>query len=605
MSAEVWMNFVVWAPFPDIHSNFLQFDKWNAGVHHRYLGMALMPLLVMAALFGHQRRYAWPFMLTAFAATAFIPYGPENPLFAFLLDHVPPIRNTRPMAHLLPREATLLVVFAAALGLDILVRSDQMGAHAPLWATARLILIILVVVAGGLLLASASPALGSIRHSLSHMAVYLGLSSLIILAMTHRVGEHQQSALVTVLLAVTAMDLMLSAAAYAKLPYTWSPKAPPNAIAMPSRRLGPMKPSDPPWMGGYRGQMHQLYRRNPYVGTRTWLVLATDPSWQRVLQNWNAMERRMEAYPDFRFFTNGAYIPFDAIGDLGDVRPPTYVGPQPRLIRIGDKESLKYPDRTVPVETGVAGFVEHVQSGVADGASRANAVAFKGWAIDEKGRRGAGEVLIFVGDTLWGSIGVGNDRADIAAGFGQAYARSGFDGSLAGVPPAEQKDIRAFGILSDGTARELQYSAGYPFSTGYSPGPERLRTAPSTIYLHDQNAIAPDVPGEEEKLSWSVMEWTPNHYTVRLIAPSDGYLLNLDNYNRYWKAFVDGKRQGILRANFTMQAIKLLKGEHVVEMRYDPVFLKLGWLTFYVMFAVVLVAFACFGRAGRRPVSGS
>jgi hypothetical protein len=122
MSAEVWTNFLVWAPFPDIHENVLKFDSWGAGVHHRYLGMALTPLLLIAALFGHHRRYAWPFMLTAFVATAFIAYGAENPLFAFLLDHITPIRNTRPLAHLLPREATLLVVFAAAIGLDILVR---------------------------------------------------------------------------------------------------------------------------------------------------------------------------------------------------------------------------------------------------------------------------------------------------------------------------------------------------------------------------------------------------------------------------------------------------------------------------------------------------
>jgi hypothetical protein len=605
-SVEVWTNFLAWAPFPDIHSNFLQFDRWNSGVHHRYLGMALMPLLVIAVLFGHQRRYAWPFMLTAFVATAFIAYGPENPLFAFLRDHIPPIRNTRPLAVLLPRDATLLVVFAAALGLDLLLCGDPRGADAPLWATTRHILVILVIVAGGLVLASALPALASIRHSLAHIAVYLGLSCLIILVLTHGIGADHQPAMVTALLAVTAMDLTLSAAAYAKLPYTWSPKVPPNALAMPSHKLGPMKPGDPPWMGGYRGMMHQVYNRGPYVGTRAWLVLATHPSWQPILQNWNATQHRMQAYPDFRFFTNGAYVPFDAIRDIDNVKSPTYVhGPEPRLIRVGDKYFLEYPDRRVPVETGIAGFVEHAQSAEANAALGANAVAFSGWAIDQKGGRGAHEVLIFVGDTLWGSIGTGGNRPDIVAGFGQSYARSGFEGVLAGVQPAEQKNIRAFVALSDGTARELQYSGGYPFTTGYGPGPERLRAAPPTIYLHDKNAISPNIPGGEEKLSWSVTKWTPNHYAVQLIAPSDGYLLNLENYNRYWKASVDGQQQGILRANFTMQAIKLAKGEHTVEWRYEPTLFKLGWLAFYVAFGAELVAFACSGLSNRSSVGSA
>jgi hypothetical protein len=357
-----------------------------------------------------------------------------------------------------------------------------------------------------------------------------------------------------------------------------------------------MKAGEPQWVGKYRGQMHQLYA-GPYVGTRAWLVLATHPSWQPVLQNWNAAAGRMEAYPDFRFFTNGAYIPFEAIRNIDDVEPPTYVyGPQPQLVRAGDRYSLKYPDHMAPVEAGFAGFVEHASS-------KGNAVEFKGWAVGEKGQPGPREVLIFVGDTCWGSIKIGAHRPDIAAGFGPQNANSGFSGTLTGVPPAERNSIRAFVVLPDGTARELQYSAGYPFTTtGYVPGPQIVRKGPPTIYLHDKNAILPNIAAAEEKLSWSVVEWTPNHYVVRVIAPSDGYLLNLDNYNRHWKVRVDGRSVDILRANFTMQAIKLAKGDHLVEWRYDPLALKLGWLAFYLLLAAALVVAGCFGLRDRQNV---
>jgi hypothetical protein len=596
-SAEIWTNLLVWAPFPDVHSNLLKFDPWDAGIHHRYVGMALLPLLLMAALFGHQRRYAWPFMLSAFVATAFVAYGPENPLFAFLLDNIPPIRNTRPMAFLLPRDATLLVVFAAGIGLDILLCGDAGGANARLWATARVLMIIVMVVAGELLLASALPVFESVRHSLAHMAGYLGLSCLIILVLTHEVGHHHQPALVLALLAATGMDLVLSAGAYAKLPHTWAPRLPPQYISMPSRSLGPLKSGAPTWLGAsYRGQIHRLYG-GPYVGTRTWLVLATHPSWQPILQNWDAAGRDMKAYPDLRFFSNGAYIPFEAIRDIEKVKLPAYVNEPPtRLIRNAGAEIIRLAGRDIPVEQGFAGFLES--------ASRSgNTVTFTGWAIDEKGGSPAREVLIFVGDTLWGPIWLGVARPDI--GRGKVFMQSGFDGLLYGVPPAEQKNVRAFALLADGTARELQYPAGYPFATDYGPGPERLRApmadGPPTLYLHNENAIVADIPGREEKLSWSVIEWTPDQYSVRVVAPSDGYLLNLGNYNHYWKAYVDGRRQDILRANFTMQAIKLAKGEHIVEWRYDPLPFKLGWLAFYAVFVAVLIAFAFSGLPHHRP----
>lgn len=137
-----------------------------------------------------------------------------------------------------------------------------------------------------------------------------------------------------------------------------------------------------------------------------------------------------------------------------------------------------------------------------------------------------------------------------------------------------------------------------------APGPEQLQApltdGPATFYLHDKDAILPDVPGREEKLPWSVVKWTPNHYTVRVVAPSDGYLLNLGNDNSYWKAYVDGKWQRILRANFTMQAILLTKGEHVVEWRYDPLPFKLGWLAFYLVLVAMLAMFAFSGLRSPR-----
>lgn len=586
---QIWTNFLVWAPFPEIHQNFFKYDPWEAGIHHRYLGMVLLPLLVVAAMFGHQRRFLWPLLITTLIATAYISYGAENPFLAFLLDNFPPVRNTRAMANLLPRDVGVLLILGAGIGLDVLVSQAPRAGDTRIWVTTRTILLMLMVGAVVLVVAVAVPALMPIRHAVAHMGVYLGLSCLVILVLAHGAGQSARVPLVLVLLVTAVMDLSISAAAYSKLNHTWSPYGPPQNISMPSPRLGPKAPDDPPWVGTYRGEFHRLFG-GPYVGTRTWLVLATHPSWQPALLNWDTAGRDMLAYPDFRFFTNATYIPFEAIRTIDNVKlPASVITPPTLLVKEGDREIIKLPGRDVVVEDGMAGFME--------GASTAGerAAAFSGWALESSGRP-ARTVLIFVGDTLWGSFATGGFKRPDLAGFGKDAVNAGFNGLLEGVAKDDQKNIRGFVVLADGKARELKYSAGYPFTRGEGPGPESLRARPAkdgppTFYVHDQKAELANIVGREEKLTWSVAEWTPNHYTVRVSAPSDGYILNLENYNRYWKAYVDGVSVDILRANFTMQAIKLTKGDHLVSWRYMPLPFELGWVLFYLAFAGAWVAF--------------
>lgn len=49
-----------------------------------------------------------------------------------------------------------------------------------------------------------------------------------------------------------------------------------------------------------------------------------------------------------------------------------------------------------------------------------------------------------------------------------------------------------------------------------------------------------------------------------------------DTYYPGWKAFVDGTRQKIYRANYAFRAIPLSAGTHNVEFVYDPMSFKLG-----------------------------
>lgn len=72
-----------------------------------------------------------------------------------------------------------------------------------------------------------------------------------------------------------------------------------------------------------------------------------------------------------------------------------------------------------------------------------------------------------------------------------------------------------------------------------------------------------------------------------------GILVLADAFYPGWKAFVDGKEQKILRANYFFRGVELPTGDHRVEFIYDPLSFKLGLvissLTVALLIAVPLV----------------
>jgi uncharacterized membrane protein YfhO len=59
-------------------------------------------------------------------------------------------------------------------------------------------------------------------------------------------------------------------------------------------------------------------------------------------------------------------------------------------------------------------------------------------------------------------------------------------------------------------------------------------------------------------------------------TPENALFVLNDTYFPGWKAFVNGKRAKIYRADYTFRAIPLNAGTHQVEFIYDPMSFKLG-----------------------------
>jgi hypothetical protein len=85
--------------------------------------------------------------------------------------------------------------------------------------------------------------------------------------------------------------------------------------------------------------------------------------------------------------------------------------------------------------------------------------------------------------------------------------------------------------------------------------------------------------------------YTPRRIELKAKAESPCVLLLNDKHDPTWKVFVDGKPAQMLRCNYIMRGVRLEKGEHTVEFRFEPVMRGLGISVAMDALGVVLIAF--------------
>jgi len=108
--------------------------------------------------------------------------------------------------------------------------------------------------------------------------------------------------------------------------------------------------------------------------------------------------------------------------------------------------------RLAPIEEGLGGFVERA-------IHEKNDAILSGWAIDETGPALPGAVIITIRDRVFASGSPRIERKDIAS-LHANYLNSGFRLLVCDVSKEDIATMRAFASLSDGSVRELRYSAG-------------------------------------------------------------------------------------------------------------------------------------------------
>jgi hypothetical protein len=240
------------------------------------------------------------------------------------------------MANTMPRDIpAVLVALLAGMGFDALL-----VAHRASSSMSKLVLacaLVITLCAGVLALV---PAFLPMRHSLAHIAVYLGVSSLILLALLRSEKSVTRTQLAGLLLLVTFADLAVSSSYYWQRVAWTLPKEPATLLPNPMR-FGPVKSESDNWYGNYSGHVHGT-GPNYVFGLRSWLVLASRERWRPVLENWNPQTGKMTEYPALRFYSSATFVPFERISEIEKVLPPDpnmtfYIHSESALAGLTDK----------------------------------------------------------------------------------------------------------------------------------------------------------------------------------------------------------------------------------------------------------------------------
>lgn len=115
----------------------------------------------------------------------------------------------------------------------------------------------------------------------------------------------------------------------------------------------------------------------------------------------------------------------------------------------------------------------------------------------------------------------------------------------------------------------------------------------STVALVEEPQQTPDnnTDSDSQLLSETTVEWekyTPNFRKATVRVPADGFLRIAEVYYPGWKIKVDGKEVPVYRADAAWMAVNITRGEHVIEMIPQSLYLnQASWVSLPLILLVI------------------
>lgn len=131
---------------------------------------------------------------------------------------------------------------------------------------------------------------------------------------------------------------------------------------------------------------------------------------------------------------------------------------------------------------------------------------------------------------------------------------------------------------------------------------------PGATAIVEGDAPVTEVPPAGATGTVHLASFRDERVTYRASSPTDGFLVMSEVYAPGWRAYLDGDEVDILPTDLALRGIALPAGDHTVELRYEPLSLRLGLVVSALAHAGLtgVVGWATFyGVRGRRSVNGT
>ena len=139
-------------------------------------------------------------------------------------------------------------------------------------------------------------------------------------------------------------------------------------------------------------------------------------------------------------------------------------------------------------------------------------------------------------------------------------------------------------FASDARVLDNDAALGWMAQTNFNP---RFMVALSS------DTVPPGLPLQHRTDTPGTAELTTYDHT-RMTARSDslapGYVVFSEIFYPGWKAYIDGKRVPVMRADITLRAIAVPAGTHEIEMVYEPLSFKAGFILYCIGMVIALAA---------------
>lgn len=320
MSQRLVLGALQWAAFDDVYRYALTDPNPNKNliipkVDMRYVGVLSLFFLIPALFMSRFPRVVWPIAITWISGTYFLPYTSELNIVQSFVQVFPEFRNIRHIAHMMPRDLpSVCIAVLAGIGLDAIIRVGRSTLPPLVLAWIKLMGCLAIAMA----VISVLPIFKDVQHSAGHVALYLGLSVvLIILIRTPRLVRYRKI-WISLILVTGYADLSVSSGYYwARVPYN---RASPHLQMPTPERFGVVRVPEDNWFGIYGGVVHHT-RQYVNFGLREWLMQLGRPAWRPSLENWDSNRGRAITLPAFRAVTHATYIPLDSLTTFDQVPP--------------------------------------------------------------------------------------------------------------------------------------------------------------------------------------------------------------------------------------------------------------------------------------------